>query len=40
MRASGTEPLMRIYSEAASPEAVQEILNEAVAFVMEKATAV
>jgi phosphomannomutase len=39
MRASGTEPLMRIYSEAASPEAVQEILNEAVAFVMEKATA-
>ena len=39
MRASGTEPLMRIYSEAASPELVREILDSAVAFVMEKATA-
>jgi phosphomannomutase len=38
MRASGTEPLMRIYSEAASPALVQEILESAVAFVMEKAT--
>jgi len=40
MRASGTEPLMRIYCEAASPELVEEILATAVAFVEEKATAV
>jgi len=33
LRSSGTEPLMRIYSEAASPELVQELLEEAVAFV-------
>jgi phosphomannomutase len=33
LRSSGTEPLMRIYSEASSPEVVQEILEEAVAFV-------
>jgi phosphomannomutase len=33
LRSSGTEPLMRIYSEASSPELVQEILEEAVAFV-------
>jgi phosphomannomutase len=39
MRASGTEPLMRIYSEASSPELVREILTSAVDFVMEKATA-
>ena len=39
MRASGTEPLMRIYSEAASPALVKEILDDAVAFVHEKATA-
>lgn len=38
MRASGTEPLMRIYSEAASPDLVREILDSAVALVMEKAT--
>jgi len=38
IRASGTEPLMRIYSEAASPEMVQEILNSAVEFVHEKGT--
>jgi phosphomannomutase len=38
MRASGTEPLMRIYSEASSPELVNEILESSVAFVMEKAT--
>lgn len=38
IRASGTEPLMRIYSEAAAPELVREILDSAVAFVMEKAT--
>ncbi len=38
IRASGTEPLMRIYCEAASPELVNEILEAAVAFVEEKAT--
>jgi phosphomannomutase len=38
MRASGTEPLMRIYSEASSPELVQEILNSSVEFVHEKGT--
>ncbi len=32
-RASGTEPLMRIYCEAASPELVKEILDSSVAFV-------
>jgi phosphomannomutase len=32
-RASGTEPLLRIYAEAASPELVQEILAAAQAFV-------
>jgi alpha-D-glucose phosphate-specific phosphoglucomutase len=31
-RASGTEPLLRIYAEAASPELVQEILSAANAF--------
>ena len=36
MRASGTEPLMRIYCEAAAPELVTEILDSAVAFVEEK----
>ncbi|HET7185408.1 MAG TPA: phosphoglucomutase/phosphomannomutase family protein [Terriglobales bacterium] len=39
MRASGTEPLMRIYCEAASPELVTEILDAAVGFVEEKAAA-
>jgi phosphomannomutase len=33
MRASGTEPLMRIYCEAASPDLVTEILDAAVGFV-------
>jgi phosphomannomutase len=33
MRASGTEPLMRLYCEAASPALVNEILEHAVAFV-------
>lgn len=33
LRSSGTEPLMRIYAEASSPELVQELLEEAVAFV-------
>jgi phosphomannomutase len=40
LRSSGTEPLMRIYSEASSPELVQEILEEAVSFVEAKAPAV
>jgi phosphomannomutase len=35
-RASGTEPLMRIYSEAASPALVNEILAAALGFVQEK----
>ncbi|HVZ18868.1 MAG TPA: hypothetical protein VG897_17260, partial [Terriglobales bacterium] len=39
IRASGTEPLMRIYSEAASPDLVREVLDSAVAFVMDQATA-
>jgi phosphomannomutase len=39
MRASGTEPLMRIYCEAAAPDLVQEILASAVAFVEQRATA-
>ena len=39
LRASGTEPLMRVYCEAAAPELVQQILALAEAFVMEKATA-
>ncbi len=33
VRASGTEPLLRIYSEAASPELVSQILKETEAFV-------
>jgi phosphomannomutase len=37
MRSSGTEPLMRIYTEASSPELVQELLEEAVTFVESKA---
>src|SRR5581483_5966088 len=32
-RASGTEPLLRVYAEAASPELVQEVLSEAERFV-------
>src|SRR5436190_14121706 len=32
-RASGTEPLLRIYAEAASPELVEEVLVSAEAFV-------
>jgi phosphomannomutase len=32
-RVSGTEPLLRVYSEAASPELVQEILSTAESFV-------
>jgi phosphomannomutase len=37
LRASGTEPLLRVYSEAASPEIVRELLDAAQAFVNEKA---
>jgi len=33
-RASGTEPLLRLYSEAATPELVSEILEQARTFVM------
>ncbi|HXY15966.1 MAG TPA: phosphoglucomutase/phosphomannomutase family protein [Terriglobales bacterium] len=33
LRASGTEPLLRIYAEAASPDLVREILSSAEAFV-------
>jgi phosphomannomutase len=32
-RASGTEPLLRVYAEAASPELVAEILSSAETFV-------
>ena len=32
-RASGTEPLLRVYAEAASPDLVEEILSTAEAFV-------
>src|SRR6202140_3128887 len=39
LRSSGTEPLMRIYVEASSPRLVQEILEEAVAFVENKVPA-
>jgi len=33
IRASGTEPLLRVYCEAASPELVGQILKETEAFV-------
>jgi phosphomannomutase len=33
LRASGTEPLLRVYSEAATPELVTEVLDLAKAFV-------
>jgi phosphomannomutase len=38
MRASGTEPLLRVYAEAASAELVQQILQSAEQFVMERQT--
>jgi phosphomannomutase len=38
VRGSGTEPLLRVYCEAASPEIVSDILDAAVAFVHERAT--
>jgi alpha-D-glucose phosphate-specific phosphoglucomutase len=34
MRASGTEPLLRVYCEASSPQLVEEILAEAEKFVL------
>jgi phosphomannomutase len=34
-RASGTEPLLRVYAEAASPELVAEILSTAETFVSQ-----
>src|SRR5262249_34095050 len=39
LRSSGTEPLMRIYTEASSLELVQEVLLAAVDFVHAKAPA-
>ena len=36
LRASGTEPLMRVYCEASSPDLVQNILKDAEAFVFEQ----
>ncbi|HVH89577.1 MAG TPA: phosphoglucomutase/phosphomannomutase family protein [Terriglobales bacterium] len=35
LRASGTEPLLRVYSEAGSPEVVQQLIKSAEAFVYE-----
>src|SRR5438067_2802802 len=40
LRASGTEPLLRVYAEAASPDVVQNILAEAEEFVMARASTV
>jgi len=34
LRASGTEPLMRIYTESCSKEAVAKLLKSARAFAM------
>jgi phosphomannomutase len=39
MRASGTEHLMRLYCEASTPELVNQILADSVAFVQQKGTA-
>jgi len=38
-RASGTEPLLRLYAEAASPDLVKEMLASGEAFVMERSAA-
>jgi len=35
LRASGTEPLLRVYSEAGSPETVQQLLKSAESFVYQ-----
>jgi phosphomannomutase len=39
LRASGTEPLLRVYCESCSLESVQRVLTAAQAFVMHGATA-
>lgn len=39
LRASGTEPLLRVYSESCTPESVKAILAAAQGFVMEGKTA-
>jgi phosphomannomutase len=36
-RASGTEPLLRVYAEAASPELTKELLASGEAFVNQAA---
>jgi phosphomannomutase len=33
LRASGTEPILRVYSETTSPSATRKILNETCAIV-------
>ncbi len=38
LRGSGTEPLLRVYCEAAAPEMVSEILDAGVDFVHQRAT--
>jgi phosphomannomutase len=38
VRASGTEPLLRIYCEASTPELVQQILRETESFVKSEGT--
>jgi phosphomannomutase len=35
LRASGTEPLLRVYSESCSPESVQRLLDAGCAFALE-----
>ena len=37
LRASGTEPLLRVYCESCSQESVQQVLKAAQAFVMQGA---
>ena len=38
IRGSGTEPLLRVYCEASSPELVKSILDDADEFVYAKTT--
>jgi len=38
-RASGTEPLLRLYAEGASPELVKEMLGNGEAFVLQRSAA-
>jgi phosphomannomutase len=38
LRGSGTEPLLRVYAEAGSPEMLEQILDAAMAFVHQPAT--